>query len=175
VAGPAFLCLTLALLFCAAAPAAAAPADKPSTTDEDSPPAQSGFGAALILGEPMGLSAKLWISPDSSLDAGAGWSMYRRTNKEMRQIGALYFYVEYLHHFYDIVKTRSGKFVYFIGIGMETAPDVEFYLGARIPFGITYMFEDLPLDIFLELAPSLVIRPGITSDTGAFAGLRYWF
>jgi hypothetical protein len=175
--GRILLRLSLAFLFCAAAvtSAAAADADDPSSQNEEAPAAQSGFGAAIILGEPMGISAKFWISPDSSLDAGAGWSMYRRTDEEMRKIGSPYFYAEYLHHFYDVIKAKSGKFVYFIGIGAETALDAKLYLGVRIPFGLTYMFQNAPIDIFLEIAPSLVILPGITSDTGASAGLRYWF
>ncbi|MDR1317661.1 MAG: hypothetical protein LBK13_12390 [Spirochaetales bacterium] len=173
-AGRILLRLFLAFLFCAATVTNTAAAEPPSK-NEDPPAAQSGFGAAFILGEPMGLSAKYWISPDSALDAGAGWSMYRRTDEEMRQIGAPYFYAEYLYHFYDVIKAKSGKFVYFIGIGAETALDSDLYLGVRIPFGLTYMFQNLPIDIFLEIAPSLVILPGITSDTGASTGLRYWF
>ncbi|MDR1626491.1 MAG: DUF3996 domain-containing protein [Spirochaetia bacterium] len=168
--GRSFFCLYFVFLICAAAAAGEGPAPSAEPLA-----AESGFGAALVLGEPMGLSAKLWLSPDFSLDAGAGWSMYRRTEDGMRQIGAPYFFLEYLYHFYDTVKAKTGKFVYFIGIGAESALDKDLYLGARIPFGMAYMFENAPIDIFLELAPSLVFMPGTTSDTGAFAGLRYWF
>jgi hypothetical protein len=167
--GRSFFCLYFVFALCAAA------ADEGLSENEDLPAAQSGFGAALILGEPMGFSAKLWISPDFSLDAGAGWSMYRRAEEDIRTVGAPYFYIEYLRHFYDVVKAESGKFVYFIGLGAETALDKEIYFGARIPFGMTYMFQNDPFDIFLELAPSVVFRPNITSDIGACAGLRYWF
>jgi hypothetical protein len=170
VKGRSFFCLYFVFLLCAAAEADG----RPSRGGEPLA-AESGFGAALVLGEPMGLSAKLWLSPDFSLDAGAGWSMYRRTETGMRKIGSTYFYLESLYHFFDTVKAKTGKFVYFIGLGAETALEEDLYLGARIPFGMTYMFENAPIDIFLELAPSLVFMPGITSDTGAFAGLRYWF
>lgn len=172
--GRSFFCLYLAFLLCAAAAA-----DERSSRSQNGEPlaAQSGFGAAVILGEPMGLSAKLWLSPDSALDAGGGWSMYRRTGtgEDIRAIGAPYFYIEYLYHVYDAVAAKTGKFVYFFGLGAETALDNSLYLGARLPFGMGYMFENAPIDIFLELVPSIVLRPGVTSDMGASAGLRYWF
>ena len=37
----------------------------------------SGFGAGFILGEPTGVSAKLWLSKDDAIDYAAAWSFYR--------------------------------------------------------------------------------------------------
>ncbi|MDR3200963.1 MAG: hypothetical protein LBT68_05840 [Spirochaetales bacterium] len=155
-----------------------APTQERGSSDDDMRlPAESGVGAAFLVGEPMGLSAKIWISEVSALDAGAGWSFYRRTDDGMHIQGAPYFYFEYLRHFYNAVKAQTGKFVYFIGVGAETVNSSEMYFGVRIPFGMSYMFESAPLDVFLELVPSVVFIPGVTvtSDTGACAGLRYWF
>ena len=143
--------------------------------------AESGLGTAVVLGEPMAVSVKLWISQTSALDAGVGWSFYRRTPQGMRQRGAPYAYIEYLYHFFDRIKTRTGKFVYFIGAGVEGAYmdynekfQDRIYMGLRLPFGLTYMFTNAPLDIYIELAPSVVVMRGMSSDTGAGIGLRYW-
>jgi hypothetical protein len=129
----------------------------------------------------MGVSLKLWISEVSALDAGVGWSLYRQMDT-MRKRGAPYAYVEYLRHFFDVVKARTGTFVYFIGVGAEGAYNYydegfrnSSYFGVRLPFGMSYMFEDHPVDIFLELDPSIVFFfSGVSSDIGACAGLRYW-
>ena len=144
--------------------------------------AESGIGAALLLGDIMGISAKLWISEVSALDAGAGWSLYRRT-ETLRTRGAPYAYIEYMRHFFNEVKTRTGKFVYFVGVGVEYAHNYyedkytdKLYYGVRLPFGLSYMFENSPFDIFLETTPSIVFYfHGVTSDMGACVGLRYWF
>ena len=152
------------------------------TPVDDRLAAESGFGLALILGEPMGISAKLWFSEYSAINLGVGWSMYRRM-ESMRTRGAPYAYIDYLRHFFDEIKTRRGKFVYFIGIGIEGAynyfedeyTDKQYY-GVRLPFGISYMFDNAPLDIFLETSPSIVFYfHGVSSDIGACAGIRYWF
>jgi len=45
----------------------------------------------------------------------------------------------------------------------------------RFPLGLAYMFRKVPLDLFLELSPSLIIFPGTAFDAGAGLGIRYWF
>ena len=145
-------------------------------------PAQSGFGMAILLGEPMAVNAKLWISDDSAIEAGAGWSSYRRTH-DVRKRGAPYAYIELVRHFFDRVKAQKGKFVYCMGAGLEYAynyyedsyKDKQYY-GVRFPFGISYMFDGPPIDIFLKIDPSIVFYyHGVTSDIGACVGVRYWF
>ena len=149
---------------------------------KDKLPAQEGFGAAFFLGEPSGISAKLWLSEYFAIDAGAGWSLYRRM-ENVRKRGAPYAHIDFLRHFFDVVKAVEGKFVYFIGVGLEGAYNYfednyksKTYFGVRIPFGISYMFGNRPFDIFLETSPSIVFYfHGVTSDIGACVGIRYWF
>ncbi|MCL1818339.1 MAG: hypothetical protein FWG35_05355 [Spirochaetaceae bacterium] len=143
--------------------------------------AESGFGAGLVAGEPVAASAKLWISETSAIEAGIGWSFYRRTPQGIKMRGAPYAYIDFLRHFFNVVKARTGKFVYFIGAGVEGSYLYysdrfrdRFYLGLRIPFGLSYMFPDAPLDIFIELVPSVVFLRGLSSDMGAGVGIRYW-
>ncbi|MCL1817712.1 MAG: DUF3996 domain-containing protein, partial [Spirochaetaceae bacterium] len=166
---PGFLfCTSLVFLLCAAANA------------EENPrklPAESGLGTAVVVGEPTTVSAKLWISEASAIDVGAGWSFFRRTPQGARIRGAPYAYIDFLHHFFNVVKSRTGKFVYFIGAGVEGAYmdyndklRERVYLGLRIPFGLSYMFPDAPIDIFFEVVPSVVYMYGLTSDIGAGVG-----
>jgi len=36
---------------------------------------ERGFGLGVIIGEPTGISAKLWTSPVNAFDFGLGWSI----------------------------------------------------------------------------------------------------
>ena len=168
-----FICVSFVFFLCAVAAKAQEGPQKLA--------AESGFGTALSVGEPMAVSAKLWVSETSAMNAGFGWSLYRRTPQGMRKRGAPCAYIEYLYHFFDRVKTQTGKFVYFIGAGVEGAYmdyaetfHEKIFMGLRLPFGLSYMFENAPLDVFLELAPSIVVMRGMTSDISACVGLRYW-
>ena len=143
--------------------------------------AESGFGMALAVGEPSALSAKLWISEASAINASFGWSFYRRTPEGMRKRGAPHAYIDYLYHFFDRVKARTGKFVYFMGVGVEGAYmdyndrfHEKIFMGMRFPFGLSYMFPNAPVDVFLELGPSIVVMRGMSFDMSACLGIRYW-
>ena len=134
----------------------------------------SGLGTGIILGEPMGINAKLWISDFFAIDAAAGWSFYRSTGDGQQVKGAYYFHLGYMRHFYDIVEADTGKFAFFVGLGGKAAFRDEPFWAVRIPIGLTYMFENDPIDIFIEVVPSIVLYPGIDSDMGGYVGIRYW-
>ncbi len=135
----------------------------------------SGMGAGVVLGEPTGLSAKLWLSKESAVDFAAAWSFYRSDDEGKNDEGALYLHADYLHHFFGVIDVREGKLVPYIGIGGKVAFSDDFYMGVRFPLGLAYMFRKVPLDLFLELSPSLIIFPGTAFDAGAGLGIRYWF
>lgn len=135
----------------------------------------SGIGAGIILGEPTGLNAKMWISDKAAVDAALAWSFYRRDGDRTDSDGALYIHVNFLYHFFDIINISKGNLVFYTGAGGKMALANDFYLGIRIPLGLTYMFENIPLDIFFELSPSLVLVPGSDFDIGGGLGARFWF
>jgi hypothetical protein len=47
--------------------------------------------------------------------------------------------------------------------------------GIRVPVGITYLFDDYPLDLFFELVPVLDLSPDVDLDINAALGLRFYF
>jgi hypothetical protein len=135
-----------------------------------------GFGAGVIIGEPTGIGAKLWLTKDRALDFAAAWSFVRggkdgKTDSE----GAVYFHADYLHHLYGTIDVEQGRLVPYVGIGVKTVVSEDLYLGLRIPLGLTYMFDKAPVDIFIELAPSVLLFPETSFDAGAGIGVRYWF
>jgi len=48
-------------------------------------------------------------------------------------------------------------------------------LGIRFPVGVAYLFDDAPVDLFLEVAPTLDLVPGTYLDFDAGLGVRYYF
>ena len=126
-----------------------------------------GFGMGLILGEPTGLSAKLWTSGDNAFDFAAAWSF--------KGDGHLLLQADYVWHFFNLMPVSSGKLPLYIGIGgrVVLADDPSF--GIRIPIGIDYLFADAPIDVFLELVPILDLSPETDFGVGGGIGIRYWF
>lgn len=126
-----------------------------------------GFGMGLILGEPTGLSAKLWTSSDNAFDFAAAWSF--------KGDGNLLLQADYVWHFFNLMPVPSGKLPLYIGIGgrVVLADDPSF--GIRVPIGIDYLFADAPIDVFLELVPILDLSPETDFGVGGGLGIRYWF
>ena len=106
--------------------------------------AQTSVG--LILGEPTGLSAKQWIGDGASLDLGVAWSF--------DPPGSFYVHVDYQQHF-DQLDIDPGELLWFAGIGPQISIKDELQIGVRIPVGLVYDIEDVPLEVFFELAPGL--------------------
>ncbi len=126
-----------------------------------------GFGMGIILGEPTGLSAKLWTSSDNAFDFAAAWSL--------RGEGNLLLQADYVWHFFNVIPVSSGKLPLYIGIGGRALLANDPQLGVRIPFGMDYLFATAPVDIFVELAPILDLSPATDFGVGGGLGVRYWF
>lgn len=134
-----------------------------------------GFGLGVILGEPTGLSAKLWTSSDNAFDFAAAWSFRNYHYNDNHNDGSLLLQADYVWHFFNLMPVSSGKFPLYIGIGgrVVLADDPSF--GIRVPIGIDYLFDDAPIDVFLELVPILDLSPATDFGVGGGLGIRYWF
>lgn len=141
--------------------------------------AQDDLGLGVIVGEPTGLSLKYWLSDDRAFDAAVAWSFSENDSFQ--------FHADYLIHNFDLIDPRevSGKLPVYYGLGGRLKlkndnngkgrNDDEALLGLRIPLGITYLFADAPLDIFLEVVPILDIVPETDVDINAAIGIRFYF
>lgn len=52
--------------------------------------------------------------------------------------------------------------------------DNDAVIGFRIPVGMSYIFEEAPLDLFLELAPSLNLAPSTDLEMNGALGIRIY-
>ncbi|MCG6909781.1 MAG: hypothetical protein LJE94_06605 [Deltaproteobacteria bacterium] len=127
------------------------------------------IGVGVIIGQPTGITAKYMLDDDSGIDAGAGW--------ETSHDNYFHIYGDYLFHLYDVIEVPKGKLPIYFGGGVRWVhrENKDDKLGIRIPGGVEYIFEDLPLAAFLELVPVLNLSPDTDLDVEAGTGIRFFF
>ena len=126
-----------------------------------------GFGAGIIVGEPTGISGKYWVSSINSINMAAAWSF--------KGDGAILLQADYVFHEYNLIKVNKGKLPVYFGIGGRVFLSDEIIIGARVPIGISYMFANAPVDIFLEVVPVLNLVPATDFSVDGGIGFRYFF
>jgi hypothetical protein len=138
------------------------------------------FGLGVIIGEPTGISAKLWTSPVNAFDFGLGWSIggdrIGKYNGNYDGGSRVHFHMDYLWHSFEVIHS-SERFPLYYGFGgrINSGAGYDASLAVRGVFGIAWLPHNAPIDVFLELVPSLQL----TSSTGfaldAGIGARYFF
>lgn len=123
------------------------------------------LGLGIILGEPTGASVKYWVSNNSAFDIGAAWSLAGRNE-------ALHMHTDFLWHSW-FREEENLAFYYGLGGRVIFADDAE--AGIRVPLGLTYVFESVPLDLFLEAVPIVDLAPEAKFAGNGGVGIRYYF
>jgi hypothetical protein len=131
---------------------------------------KSGFGLGIMFGEPTGISFKGWISERSAIDGGLGWSFVHE--------GSVQVHADYLYHFYNVFETPNLPL--YIGVGgriklKNNEHNSDMRLGVRVPFGMSYQFNEVPVDVFLELVPIIDLNPTTSGSINGAIGVRYYF
>lgn len=130
--------------------------------------AQSGkTGLGIIVGEPTGIAAKYWLGSTSAVDGALAWSFV--------DDASLYMHADYLYHHFNLIEVESGQFPLYYGIGGRIKFQDDPRVGVQVPMGISYILEDAPLDIFLEIRPVLDLIPATTFTVSGGIGVRYYF
>ncbi|HUH04657.1 MAG TPA: hypothetical protein VML75_21825, partial [Kofleriaceae bacterium] len=108
------------------------------------------FGIGIIVGEPTGVSAKLYLGGDSNMavDAAAGSAVVG---------GGLQAHADVLWHPFILTDEDSFVLPAYGGVGLRlldaggrTVSD--FHVGIRGVVGILFDFKTVPLDAFVEVA-----------------------
>ena len=127
-----------------------------------------GFGLGIILGEPTGLSAKFWSSPETAIDFGLGYS-FTSSNS------IIDFYGDYVFHNSNILKAEE-KFIVYYGPGASLRiNENNSRLGIRGVIGILWLPSGSPFDLFVEAAPIFDIIPETKFNFAGGVGGRYYF
>lgn len=138
-----------------------------------------GFGLGFILGEPTGLSAKLWTSRVNAFDFGLGLSVGgdRISNKYYYDGSSrVHFHMDYLWHSFSAINSTE-RFPIYYGIGgrFNSGGGYDGSLGLRGVIGIAWLPRATPIDVFVELVPVFQLTPGAGFGIDAGLGIRFFF
>jgi len=129
------------------------------------------FGIGLCVGEPTGVSFKLWLTKENAFGSVVAWRGSDKT----------YFHCDYLTHNYKAIRKGelTGEIPRYWGIGIkilsenDTSKRKTSY-GLRIPLGINYIFAEMPIDFYGELVPTIMFYPDTIGMIDASLGVRYY-
>jgi hypothetical protein len=132
------------------------------------------FGLGAVIGDPTGLSCKYWTGHNKAWEGAlALWGSHHHYDSH----NDLHMVIQACHlwHNFDMIRVSQGAMPLYLGVGGRLVFGHEFLLGVRGCGGIAYMFQNVPVDIFLELGlvVDFVTHPGADMDAGL--GVRYFF
>ena len=149
--------ITLGVAFCLAV----------SSFAQTTAPGAKGWAAGAFLGEPTGITVRYGVTDTQSFEAKAAWSLYNQTS--------LLVQANYLQEFPGVIVIKGQDFPLYVGVGAEVNVGNTFGLGVRIPGGILYRFQKIPLELAFELGIGMQIIPSTSlQGSGGFA-VRYRF
>lgn len=142
------------------------------------------FGLGLELGTPSGLTGKYFLSDTNALQFGLGWY-----NGYYKNHYGVHIYGDYLWHPLSLLSEAAFELPLFIGVGLQFNSfedrrdriyDEGTGFGIRVPVGIAFDFNNVPLDIFLQVVPSINFYSGYARESTGFwidfsVGIRFWF
>ncbi|MDZ7794790.1 MAG: hypothetical protein U5P10_14210 [Spirochaetia bacterium] len=128
--------------------------------------AEGNFGLGAMVGEPSGITGKLYLSNNIAVDATVSWSFIS---------DKLYVHSDYLHHFPGIFGSDIPTLAGYTGIGgmIELKDNPE--IGLRIPFGLSFTIPDAPVELFFEIVPMVLLAPETDGALNGGLGARYYF
>lgn len=138
------------------------------------------FGLGIQLGDPVGLTGKYYLGGrTNAIDFTVGSHYYNND----------YYYsnlaVQAAFHWHLVELTSGGGVAipFRIGVGgflvfgdyYYNGHYDEFGLGARVPFGLDFDLESIPMQFYVELAFDLVLFPAPGPYVDGGVGFRYYF
>ncbi len=127
------------------------------------------FGIGIILGEPTGITPKLWTGANSAIAGAVSWSFSKDAS--------IHLHADYQIHNFSLINVEQGSMSFYYGIGgrLLARDNRDSKLGARFPLGLNYLFANDPLEIFMEIVPILDLAPDTTFTGNGGLGIRYYF
>ena len=141
------------------------------------------FGLGLELGAPVGLNGKWFFNSSQALDFGVGDDFV------IGDRAGFHVYGDLLFHPLSLVSIPVFELPFYVGIGGRiwtfkdsaiAAPNDATAFGVRVPLGVSFDFNTIPLDAFAQFVPTLDFFSGhpvhsVFIDFDASVGVRYWF
>ncbi len=130
-------------------------------------PAGKQAGVGIIVGQPTGLSGKVGLGGRLAVDAALGWRFGDQAGLRL--------HANLLAH-QHLTRGSGMALALYVGAGPAIGTHKDAVgLAIRIPIGLALTFASAPVDVFVEVVPSLGILPGSSFFVNAALGARYWF
>ncbi len=125
------------------------------------------LGLGFVLGEPTGLSLKLWRTQGPSYVFVMG----------VEGAHHFHFHTDFVWHF-PLASDPSLNFLLFLGPSVEIEEvgpkdDEDIALGPRFVIGPELLFSKVPLDLFFDFAVGFHVVPDFDEDLDFGVGLRF--
>ena len=139
------------------------------------------LGVGIIIGEPTGICAKLYLQDDRAIQAAIGATFVS---------GGFQAHADYVLHPWILEEREAFTMPAYVGGGVRAMQhasgrdgDSDFRLGPRAVAGLLFDFKEIPLDVFVEVAGIAEYRFGSDDpDINGFGlalngglGARYYF
>jgi hypothetical protein len=122
------------------------------------------LGVGVALGQPMGATAKYWLSSSVAVDAMMGYHF--NSNFDM--------HADYLWHSFSSFAVSSGRLPFYLGLGGRVLLGDDSQFGLRFPLGLSYLFPSDPIELFAEVAPVVKLTSGVGADIDGIVGIRIY-
>ena len=170
------------VLVCAATTSARAEEEAPPAESSADAPKEAGrpsekgtIGVGLILGEPSGVSVKVYMQDDRAIQGAFGASFYA---------DAWQAHAEYVFHPWILQDRDTFVLPLYLGPGVRfmrynggSGGNATFAAGLRAVVGLLFDFKNVPLDVFAEVGG--VVEYDFTNGAGLGinigAGARFYF
>ena len=145
------------------------------------------FGLGIELGGPSGLNGKYFLTGSTALNFGIGWDNERYYGYRDYRRRGVHLYLDHLWHPVQLTETEPFKLPFFVGVGVRVWDWEDRYnddgtvIGLRVPLGLAFDFNNIPLDIFIQLTfVADYFFDDYYGDTFGIhlegsLGARYWF
>lgn len=130
------------------------------------------FGLGAVVGEPTGVSAKMWLDRTHAIDGAFAWSLSGPN--------AIHIQSDYLIHELGFFSISKHPINLYYGAGGRLSSysgknKTGLGIGARAPLGLSYQFKNPAVELFAELGAVLELSPSTEFQIGLGLGGRFYF
>jgi len=130
------------------------------------------FGLGVVVAGPTGITGEYIYGKDRDVSASLGWGDHS-------------FHLNLDHHWNrsDMVKVDGRGINVYLGLGLRWLNwdtdyrdrDSDSEIGVRVPVGVQHIFRQVPIQIFFELAPAIILVDHTAFIIDIAIGARYFF
>lgn len=138
-------------------------------------------GVGIVIGEPTGVAAKMYLQDDQAIQAALGATFVS---------GGFQAHADYVFHPWILEEREAFTLPAYVGGGLRLMQhgagrdgDDDFRIGPRAVVGMLFDFKEIPLDVFVEVAGIVEYRfgsddpdiNGVGLALNGGLGARYYF